>query len=442
MKTSYLNSTCFLFHVYLWLLDYFNEWKIEFSVSTLFRKEVFTHSQARLQGTVILKTPRVYSIIGLVFILITAASLLFLFSAEYARKVKVTGLITPSLGLIDIYSDKNGIIQDVFVREGQNVEEGMPLFAIASKTFSDSGDEFGQKRIAQYEQQLINEKQKLNRRRELEEIEKQALQKSLANLESRKIQIEKKRVIIRERIAVKTQLVQKIESLAKTGNISDFEFKRQKDGLLSLQQQSTSLDGELLQILASINETYNSILQHPHIVKQDIAILNSNIKNIQINIDAAQRDYKTIIVAQASGKISGILFKRSQKVTNSSKLVSIIPENSVMQAELSVPAEGIGMIDIGQSVKIKYSAYPYQRFGFHTGEIIEVTESTVQTLNAGNVQAVSYRVIVKLDEQSLTAYGRDFQVKPGLQVQADITTEKRSLIQWLFDPLYSLKGSL
>jgi membrane fusion protein len=62
----------------------------------------------------------------------------------------------------------------------------------------------------------------------------------------------------------------------------------------------------------------------------------------------------------------------------------------------------------------------------------------------GNAQAGEpyYRVVVALDLQSVMAYGKAEPLKPGMLLEADILGERRRLIEWVFEPLYSLNGHL
>lgn len=53
-----------------------------------------------------------------------------------------------------------------------------------------------------------------------------------------------------------------------------------------------------------------------------------------------------------------------------------------------------------------------------------------------------YRVVVALDRQTVEAYGRPEPLKPGMLLEADIMGERRRLIEWIFEPLYSLKGNV
>jgi len=52
-----------------------------------------------------------------------------------------------------------------------------------------------------------------------------------------------------------------------------------------------------------------------------------------------------------------------------------------------------------------------------------------------------YRVLVELDRQTVTAYGRPEQLRPGMALSADVLGDRRKLYEWVLEPLYSLPGS-
>jgi membrane fusion protein len=54
----------------------------------------------------------------------------------------------------------------------------------------------------------------------------------------------------------------------------------------------------------------------------------------------------------------------------------------------------------------------------------------------------AYRVTVRLDRQTVDAFGRQVALQPDMTVQADIVLEGRSLLAWLFEPLLSIRGRL
>ncbi|ETX05787.1 MAG: hypothetical protein ETSY2_20910, partial [Candidatus Entotheonella gemina] len=51
-----------------------------------------------------------------------------------------------------------------------------------------------------------------------------------------------------------------------------------------------------------------------------------------------------------------------------------------------------------------------------------------------------YRIVVRPERQTVTAYGRPMPLQPGMQLEADVIIDRRRLIEWVFDPLYTLTG--
>ena len=99
-------------------------------------------------------------------------------------------------------------------------------------------------------------------------------------------------------------------------------------------------------------------------------------------------------------------------------------------------------------MRLRYQAYPYQKFGHQRGTVVRVSRSATNpgesTAMAGSGQAQEpyYRVLVALDAQSVTAYGKPEALRPGMLLEADILGERRSLIEWVLEPLFALRGRM
>jgi membrane fusion protein len=57
---------------------------------------------------------------------------------------------------------------------------------------------------------------------------------------------------------------------------------------------------------------------------------------------------------------------------------------------------------------------------------------------ASEMREPRYRITVKLEQQSIQAYGKDYPLVAGMQLDADIQIEHRKLYQLILDPLYSM----
>jgi membrane fusion protein len=114
-----------------------------------------------------------------------------------------------------------------------------------------------------------------------------------------------------------------------------------------------------------------------------------------------------------------------------------------MHVELLVPTRAIGFVKPGQEVVLRYEAFPYERFGQYRGVINDIGRNVwTQGEKIGPLSAKEpvYRVDVKLDRQNVTALGQDFALRPGMLVNGDLLLEKRTIIEWIFEPLLQLKG--
>ena len=90
---------------------------------------------------------------------------------------------------------------------------------------------------------------------------------------------------------------------------------------------------------------------------------------------------------------------------------------------------------------LRYQAFPYQKFGHHAGRVVRVSRSAIVPAD-GQAQEPYYRVLVELDRQTVTAYGKSEPLRPGMALEADILGERRKLYEWVLEPLYSLNGKI
>jgi membrane fusion protein len=124
-------------------------------------------------------------------------------------------------------------------------------------------------------------------------------------------------------------------------------------------------------------------------------------------------------------------------------LLHILPEGSELIAELLLPTRSAGFIQLGNSTRLRFDAFPYQRFGFIKSEIIRIDQALISPNEIQlpiSLQEPVYRLRAKLNQQQMRAFGKAFDLKSGMLFEADIMLEQRTLIEWLLEPIYSLRG--
>ncbi len=122
-------------------------------------------------------------------------------------------------------------------------------------------------------------------------------------------------------------------------------------------------------------------------------------------------------------------------VPSGTVLMSIVPANEPLKAEVYLDNRDIGFVKQGQTAKVKMEAYEFQRYGLLDAEVAMISADTV-TQQQGDVQnAVNYRAQLDLANQFLEKEGKSFELRPGMMVVAEIKVGTRSVMEYLLSPI-------
>lgn len=131
-------------------------------------------------------------------------------------------------------------------------------------------------------------------------------------------------------------------------------------------------------------------------------------------------------------------------------LLTLVPNNEALQAEVWLKNEDAGFVHTGQQVKVKLMAYPFQKYGMVDGKVLQVsadaTDKTNPNTNQNNQNdnspntsvantQLAYRTIVQLDKQHLTIEQEKLLLTPGMQVAAEIKLADQTVMQYLLSPV-------
>ena len=120
-------------------------------------------------------------------------------------------------------------------------------------------------------------------------------------------------------------------------------------------------------------------------------------------------------------------------------LLSLVPMDEPLMAEVMVKNDDVGFVRQGQSVKLKLAAYPFQKYGMVEGKVTHIgADASDAPPNNGGQPALpptSYKAIVTLDRQQLDAQGQRFTLTPGMQVVAEIHQGERTVLEYLVSPI-------
>nr|PMK09697.1 hypothetical protein BCU10_20045 [Vibrio splendidus] len=210
-------------------------------------------------------------------------------------------------------------------------------------------------------------------------------------------------------------------------------------------ESSDRLEKELASVLVEIDALQSARVLLPEqrfLKKTTIERGISQLETRRIELD---NEYEFVITAPESGMVTAIQPSVGSYLTTDTIILNIIPQNSPLEMELLLPTRSAGFVQLGDEVRIRFDAFPYQKFGLVKGQVTNIDQALVlpsdKVFPIKTTEAM-YRVRAKLATQAITAYGKQFPLKVGMIAEADIIQEKRSLLEWLLDPIYAIKGKL
>jgi membrane fusion protein len=414
-------------------------------MANLFRKEALEHQGYKLGGEVTLATHMSFSVITFLLIVIVTLGAIYLYLGEYQRKEVVQGYLRPTNGLDKVYTIAAGVIDEVFVAEGDIVVKGQSLVKIRLDRQLSSG--VGANDIVI--QELITQKSLLDtnieRQKQLFIVDTQKLSSQIVGTEARLKQAINRKELLQERLATTESKLDNIEKLVNKGFASKRELDDQREGFFSLKQQLEETETTILSTTEQLTEYNYELKQLPLQHDEQIGQLKSQLADINQLISQADSQRSFDVVSNRDGIVTSQLIKPGMVANTNQPMMTILPEDASLEAVLFVPTRAYGFVKENQETHIRYHAFPHQRFGIYEGEIVEVSKSVIlpnETQLPVVFEEPVYRVVVKLKEQGAFAYGVSVPLQAGMLLEADILVDTRSLFAWLFEPIYSIRGSI
>lgn len=419
--------------------------------SNLFRKEALDAKQTRWTGNIILSRPFSFTFLTVCALCIALVIVTFAIWGSYTKRSTVQGQLIPQSGLIQVYATQQGTIVKKNVYEGQKVKQGDILFTISIANYSEQGDIAAAlvKQTQLKEQSIQNE---IMRMHLIHQSEKQTTLNQISLLNESLLKINNLILIQKNRVNLAKSNQQRYETALKQNATSYEEFEARKTNYLDQVSQYESLQREKITLEKQLNEQSINLdgLQNRqnNEIEQLERLLSSNTQEF-IEMQSKQR---IAIQAHTSGIISTVNAELGQFVDLSRPLITILPENTSIIAQLYVPSRAIGFVKEGDQVLLRYKAYPYQKFGHAKAQILSVAKTALASQDLKTIGTISpqeqlnnepvYLVRAKLEQQTVKAYGQDMPLQVGMTLEGDIMHETRKLYEWVLEPLFSITGKL
>ena len=405
----------------------------------LFRKEVLEHRAGRLHGDVHVALPLSWQIIGYLMVGAVVFGILFLSLAKYSRIETVAGAIVPNEGILRIESRRAGVVSSLSVEEGELVAAGQELAVIRTDENLMDGSGTSIAILQLLDQQADDLAFQEQQVRASVSAEIRQLEARLSGLLQEMAELETQ-IEIQDRLVVSARdELQLASGIAERGFVSKSDLLRREEAFLTRQQQATQLRRQLSSLRSQVGQSQALVSQARADAGSQIAALSgqrSEISQRQTNAEAAGA---VRLIAPSAGRVTALVARPGQTARPDQPLMMIVPTGAKLQAELRVPSSAIGFVRKGQEVRLALDAYPYQRFGTVPATTISVASAPTADADRDVGMTSTYLVVAELERGSLAAFGDQQQLIPGMTLSARIVTEKQSLIEWLFEPLFAVQ---
>lgn len=417
----------------------------------LFRKEALDAVDRSWRGSAILDTPRVYQALVLAVGLLLAGILVVFIKGGYSKHITVSGQLVPDTGLLKVRSPQPGLIVQKLVSEGQLVRSGQPLFVISMERKAETNEGVQAAIKAHIEGRARSIHEQIEQVLLRQGIEKQSQEKTIVGLTAEIRAVTDQIETQEQRIQLAVQVAARYKELVREGFVSQEQLRQKTSELLDQRDRSESLQRERANFESQV-EIAKLALASLYLRQQsELAALRRDAASVAQEITESEAKRRLLVIAPAEGTASVVAGQVGQTVDETHPLASIVPTGAILEAHLYVPSRAVGFIKVGNSVRLRYHAFPFQKFGVANAAVKSIATSAVPRAELSEFYPMSspeqsdepvYRIILQLKAQSVVAYGKAHSLRPGMQLDADILQERRPLYQWALDPLISLTGKL
>lgn len=412
-----------------------------------FRREVHAERERAALGSILLIRPLSFALLTAAAVGIVAVVLAYLATAEYGRKARLTGTLVPEAGGMRVDAPHAARLAARHVAEGERVRAGNPLARLEDARATAEGDAVGDtaRRLAESrtrELQREREETEASLRREA------ALQASrLASFEAERDQLEREAALLARREALAEADFERVRLLEARGVVAAAQRSHQEDRLLEHRSRGEALRRTRLLLEREIEHARQAVAQSGSQARARLAALDARAAEASLADVEREARAQATVLAPADGIVSTWMANEGQSVGAGEVLVSILPMQARLEAHFLAPSHAIGLLRPGQAVRLRYAAYPYQRYGSHGGHVLAVSAQALgprELASGGHAGATAplYRVRVALDRQDIRVHGEELSLRPGLAVEADVEVDRRRLVEWALEPLFAVGGKL
>lgn len=359
-------------------------------------------------------------------------TLIWAFTARIDQTITVRGRLEPSGSVREVESPSAGVVSKVFVKDGQEVQQGQPLFDVEakglasrrkalettlslfelqSKTLKDILSSGGDPGLfqplpaippvddPQLNQQLLTARQQSQQYRSL-------FEQLSTRLKSR-----------RESLQLQENITGDLETLYEQGGMARNQYFTQKNRVQEARAEVATLEEERSKVMGQLATQLNQVDRQMIQIKAELVGLRETIS------------YRTIR-APIDGKVFDARVSPQTVINADQTVLKLVPANR-LQAKVEVSDRDIGFVRVGLPVSVAVDSFPSGEFGYIKGLLTKLGSDALPPDQRS--QTYRFPAVVKLEEQSVLSGDQKLNLQSGMGVSANIKLRSRPVITIISD---------
>ena len=370
------------------------------------------------------------------------AIIAFACGAQYARKETVVGYLRPTAGTAKIFVPQRGVVKELHVTDGDQVEDGQPLLTISTEQIARDGQDINSTILSTLALQRDLIRKQIDAEEERGRSEAERLRALISGLETELSRLREQTDLQSQRLKLTESFVDSATQLAARGVMAELDLKRRQEAALEQKQNLTLLYQQIAARNNQLTEAKYNLEQLPTATGAKLQSLRNDLAAVEQRMAETTGRQAYVIRAPTAGRVTTVQAAVGEAADPRQLQLEIIPRQAKLEAALFFPTRAFGFVHPGQEVRILYDAFPYQKFGTYRGHITSVSQAIVTGAEMSGPLALKepvYRVTAALEREDIDAYGQKIALQPHMLLKADVLLEKRSLMSWLLDPLLSTR---
>ncbi|MDF1858811.1 MAG: HlyD family type I secretion periplasmic adaptor subunit [Verrucomicrobiales bacterium] len=362
-----------------------------------------------------------FAIVGVV-----AAFVFWASRAEIDEVTKGDGKVIPSSSIQTIQNLEGGIVAEIMVSEGSRVEEGDILLRI-DDTLSAASYRENLTKSQALRALLARLAAEANGSgiiafpEELKKDRPDLIAREIALFEKRERELaEQSHIIERSHRLASDELTMTIP-LVQKGIVSRVEQLR-------LEREVNELEGKLRELVGGRQqeamEKFNEAKGQNEELK---AVLDGREDRVK----------RTLVRSPVAGTVNKLYMNTIGGVVQGGEpMADIVPNNETLLVEAKVRPSDIAFLRPGQEATLKFSAYDFAIYGGLKGTVEHISADTIED----EIDKQHYYMIkVRNAEGRLMKDGEELDIIPGMTVEVDVLTGRRTVLQYLMKPFHRMR---